>query len=89
MTFYFKKYVELLDLSSDFDTVDHGVLSDRLQRWVGPSVSDLSWFISYLSNKQLFVMVGNDMSDAAVLSYGVPQGSVIGPILFSIHILLF
>ena len=67
----------LLDLSAAFDTIDHTILLDRLNVYYGISELALGWFKSYLS--------GRTHSHPAVLHYGVLQGSVLGPILFSLY----
>uniref|UniRef100_A0A3P9DQW7 Reverse transcriptase domain-containing protein n=1 Tax=Maylandia zebra TaxID=106582 RepID=A0A3P9DQW7_9CICH len=77
----------LLDLSSAFDTVDHQILIDRLNCTVGISGSVLKWFTSFLEDRTLLVSVGNFQSDVAKLLCGVPQGSVLSPLLFSLYIL--
>ena len=73
-----------LDLSAAFDTIDHTILLDRLNVYYGISELALSWFKSYLSGRTHSVKVGNTLSHPAVLQYGVPQGSVLGPIIFSL-----
>ena len=75
----------LLDLSAAFDTIDHTILLDRLNVHYGISELALSWFKSYLSGRTHSVKVGSTLSHPAVLHYGVPQGSVLGPILFSLY----
>ena len=75
----------LLDLSATFDTIDHTILLDRLNVYYGISELALGWFKSYLSGRTPSVKVGNTLSHPAVLQYGIPQGSVLGPILFSLY----
>ena len=73
----------LLDLSAAFDTIDHTILLDRLNVYYGISELALGWFKSYLSGRTHSVKVGSTLSHPAALQYGVPEGSVLGPILFS------
>ena len=75
----------LLDLSTAFDTIDHTILLDRLNVYYGLSELALGWFKSYLSGRTHSVKVGSTLSHPAALHYGVPQGSVLGPILFSLY----
>ena len=75
----------LLDLSAVFDTNDHTILLDRLNVYYGISELALDWFKSYLSGRAHSVKVGSTLSHPSVLQYGVPQGSVLGPILFSLY----
>ena len=75
----------LLDLSSAFDTIDHETLIQRLRTRYGISDTVLSWFTSYLSERVQAVSICKNLSDAHPLRYGVPQGSVIGPILFTLY----
>ena len=77
----------LLDLSIAFDTVDHLILLDRLENIVGIRGQALSWFRSYPSDKYLFVNFNNFNSHQSRVRYGVPQGSVLGPLLFSRYML--
>ena len=77
----------LLDLSAAFDTVDHRILVERLRQWVGISCSALQWFSSYLSDRRFTVSDGNFSSSSETLYCGVPQGSVLGPLLFALYML--
>ena len=73
------------DLSAAFDTIDHCILLDRLQHMYGISGTALSWFSSYLTNRTQSVIINDHISQVSSLSYGVPQGSVLGPILFILY----
>ena len=75
----------LLDLSAAFDIIDHTILLDRLNVYYGISELALGWFSSYLSGRTHSVKIGSTLSHPASLQYGVPQGSVLGPILFSLY----
>ncbi len=69
----------MLDLSAAFDTIDHGILLDRLQHSFGIESLALEWFRSYFNNRTQSVAVGDLQSEPVVLQHGVPQGSVLGP----------
>ena len=75
----------LLDLSAAFDTLDHQSIIHRLSSWYGISGIALKWFSSYLLDRQQKVKVKNTLSRPMETSFGVPQGSVLGPILFSLY----
>ena len=75
----------LLDLSSTLNTIDHETLLQRLAIRYGISDTVLSWFTSYLSRRVQAVSICGTLSDVHPLRYGVPQGSVIGPILFTLY----
>jgi hypothetical protein len=75
----------LLDLSAAFDTIDHSILLSRLNKLYGISGSALDWFASYLLGRTQTVLVDGKTSHPASLSFGVPQGSVLGPIMFILY----
>ena len=78
-----KQYVGLVatDLSKAFDTLSHDLLLTKLQS-MGFSYSSILWFRSYLSNRTQQTKLGNIKSSIATTEAGVPQGSILGPILF-------
>ena len=74
----------LLDWSAAFDTIDHATLTDRLPDWYGITGQAQIWFSSYLQN-MMSVKIENTFSDKVTLSYWAPQGSVLGPVLFTLY----
>ena len=77
----------ILDLSAAFDTFDLSILIGRLRARLGISGTALAWFQSYLTNREYCVKIGEATSKCTKLDCGVPQGSVLGPILFTLYTL--
>ena len=70
-----------IDLRRAFDTVNTAILLNKLKT-IGLSTLSLSWFSSYLNNRKQYVTINNCKSNDQNLSIGVPQGSILGPLLF-------
>jgi retron-type reverse transcriptase len=75
----------LLDLSKAFDSIEHSILFAKL-RSLGISKTSLEWFKIYLSDRLQFVLLVSQRSESRTITHGAPQGSILGPILFSIYI---
>ena len=75
----------LIDLSKAFDTIDHTILISKLEHY-GVENNELQWFISYMNNRQQYVEIENIKSTTKTITTGVPQGSILGPLLFLIYI---
>ena len=67
-----------------FDVIDHEILLNGLESWIGLSVTTLSWFNTYLTDRNYSVSLGDYVSQK---HYGVPQGSILGPLLFSLYMI--
>ena len=74
-----------LDLSAAFDTIDHTILLSRLDDWFGVTGKAFNWFKSYLTGRCQRIKLGDCLSSKADLKFGVPQGSVLGPLLFTFY----
>ena len=75
----------LLDLSAAFDTIDHRILLQKLSSRLHLSKSAAHWFASYLEDRYQKVVIGDEISSNFKLQYGVQQGSVLGPLLFTLY----
>ena len=74
--------LDLLDLLAAFDTLDHEILTTRSRTYFGLTSQVLKWIVSYLTNRSFSVNIRKEHSNQQWLNYGVPQGSLLGPILF-------
>ena len=74
-----------IDLKKAFDTIDHDVLLAKLRAY-GTDDLAIAWFRSYLTNRQQRCFVNGKLSRSLTISRGVPQGSIIGPLLFLVYI---
>ena len=75
----------LIDLQKAFDTIDHEILLQKMVH-LQFSAQSVLWFKSYLTNRTFLVNVEKCFSDPGKLEYGVPQGSILGPLLFLLYV---
>ena len=76
----------MLDFSSAFDTINQELLLQKLKKQYGLDKAVLKWFDSYLNNRSFMVKIKDQHSKGRLLRYGVPQGSILGPILFILYV---
>ena len=74
----------LIDLSKAFDTLDHRILLKKL-KYYGVHGTELQWVKNYISNRKQYVEIAGHQSSLASITTGVPQGSILGPLLFLIY----
>ena len=79
------KIAVILDISRAFDTLDHNILLEKLHH-AGVRGLAQAWFREYLKNRRQLVMVGGHTSSEQEVSCGIPQGSNLGPLLFSLYV---
>ena len=75
----------LLDLSAAFDTIDFDILNERLSNSLGINGSVRTWILLYLQGRKSQVGIAGDLSNAQTMEFGLPQGSVVGPGMFSYY----
>ena len=75
----------LIDLQKAFVTIDHNILLEKL-KVIGFCDDTVNWFHSYLTNRAFLVIIENKYSSILKFSCGVPQGSILGPLLFLIYV---
>ena len=75
----------LIDLQKAFDTIDHNILIEKL-KIIGFCDKEIKWIRSYLSNRTFQVSIDTTLSEAGCINCGVPQGSILGPLLFLLYV---
>ena len=78
--------VVFLDIKKAFDSINHGILLNKMKKRSGISSIELKWFESYLFNRQQQCSINEQLSSKKTITCGVPQGSILGPLLFLLYI---
>ena len=83
------RFISVIDLSKAFDTVNYNILLENLSMY-GVKVNNIKWFHSYLSNRKQYIEFQNDdrneKTNSLTIKYGVPQESILGPLLFIVYV---
>lgn len=74
-----------LDFAKAFETIDHKILISKLENYEHRGTA-LQWFWSYISNREQVVKIGNVLSETRYISHGIPQGGILGKIIFLLYI---
>ena len=77
--------IAFADFSKAFDTVDYSIVLRKLHA-IGFSPSSLNWVLNYLTSRKQFVQINDKQSDLESVHFGIPQGSILGPVLFNLYV---